>query len=205
MKIKKISIALLSTLLFSPLINAESLLSFKPPKVGVSTTRIGAGTRGSNVAMIDLQVLAPAQTGLTSQAAPMLYWYISDKSAYSVEITITEEGKIEPTFEKVLPPISKTGIQKINLSNWHVQLETGKEYRWSVALITDSEQRSSDIFASATIRRQNTTIPLTNTAELAAAGFWYDVLQQLTEQNSPQLNELLKQEGITLNHDVMIW
>jgi hypothetical protein len=198
MKIKKFSIVLLSTFLFPALIQAETLLSFKPPKVGAPSTRIGGGTRGSNLAMIDLQTLAPAQTALTSQASPTLYWYISDTSPSPVEITLNLEKEGEPIVEKTLPPIIKAGIQAINLEELNVELEIGKEYRWSVALVANSEQHSGDIFTSATIRRETSSIALKNTAELAAAGFWYDVLPQLVEQKSPQLNEFLKQGGITL-------
>lgn len=180
------------------LTNAESLLSFKPSKLSSAPTRIGGGTRGSNVKGIDLQVLAPLQTGLTSQAAPILYWYISDTPDYPIEITLNLENQIEPIIEKLLPPVTTAGIQAINLQTLGVNLEVGKEYRWSVALITDSSQRSSDIFTSAAIRRETTNIAFDNVEKLANEGFWYDVLAQLIQQNATTLNVFLNHEGITL-------
>jgi len=39
---------------------------------------------------------------------------------------------------------------------------------------------------------------LTDAAEMAGAGYWYDSLDKLVSSKSPQLASLLKQAGISL-------
>src|SRR5207247_438581 len=76
------------------------------------------------------------------------------------------------------------------------KLTPGVEYQWVVALVTDPENRSSDLVASGVIKRVEPTADLkgkiTNAApaSLAAvyaeAGIWYDALSVLSDQIEAQ-------------------
>lgn len=135
---------------------------------------------------------------LTAQASPNLYWYISALPNHNIEFSLSLEDTGEAIFEQTLPAVTKEGVQSINLSNLNVQLKEGEQYRWSIALIVDPNQRVNDVIASATFRRESTSIPLNDVEKLAQAGYWYDTVQYLAEQKSPQMTDLLKQQGIIL-------
>jgi hypothetical protein len=198
MKTNACVIILLSAFLFPIFAQAESPILLNLPKSGAPISRLGGGTRGSDKSTVNIQILAPERLGLTTQAAPTLYWYISMTSTYPIEFTLGIENDSEPLIEKKLPPVTSAGIQSIKLSELGVQLKPGQEYRWSIALVADAAQRSNDIFVSATIRKDNTNISLNDVEKLSSAGFWYDVLQRLIEKKSPQVDDLLKSEGIVL-------
>jgi hypothetical protein len=178
--------------------HAEGLLMYKPPQAGAPTTRTGGGTRGLNATELQIQVLAPTHTALTNQSQPELYWYLTQAKSHNIEITLVKEGVDQPLLEKQLAPISKAGLQSIRLAEFGVSLQPGEEYRWSVAAINDAEQRSEDTIASATIRYQSPVNPLASLEQQAAAGYWYDVLQQLLEAHSPTVNDLLKQISVSI-------
>lgn len=172
---------------------AQGLLIYKPPQTGAPTTRVGGGTRGLSAEMPHLEVLAPLHTAFTAQAQPVLYWYLSRADVKSIEITITQEGVTAPLLEQTLPPIAQAGLQRIRLADYGISLQAGQEYRWSVAIVNDAEQRSGDIVASATVRYQVPASALVSIEQHAEAGYWYDALHQLVETHSPLVNDFLKQ------------
>lgn len=178
---------------------AEQTVFFKPPALGAPATRIGGGTRGIAGEPVKIQVLAPEQTALTSRAAPTLYWHVSGPSSRSVEVSLSLESASDPVVEKTLGQVAAPGIQAIRLAELGVELKPGQEYRWAVALVADAGQRSGDQFASATIRRETPPAPLSGAADLAAAGYWYDALEQLIESKSAQVGDLLGQADIRLS------
>jgi len=61
---------------YSPLNLPENLSGgeFRPPSRGAPATRLTGGSRGSGDATITLDVLAPDETGLTTQEQPSLFW-----------------------------------------------------------------------------------------------------------------------------------
>lgn len=194
----KTTISLL--MLFLPLLtHAEGLLNYTPPQLGAPATRIGGGTRGFHLKIPQLEVLAPQHTALTGQAQPVLYWYVSESNMqHPIEITLTQDGVAEPLLEKQLPALPTSGLQAIRLVDYGVSLQAGEEYRWSVALINDPEQRSGDVIASATLRYQPLPSDITSIEQKAQAGYWYDALQTLVESHSPRTHELLEQIHLTI-------
>jgi hypothetical protein len=198
---------ILSIVLLSPtfLAHAERSIAFKPPQLGTPGARIGGGTRSiknalaqANIISVEqAQLFASNHTGLTSLAAPTLYWNVSGIPPYEVEITV-QQGENQPILKKNIGIVKTTGIQAIRLADYGVRLIAGQNYTWSVAFITDSEQRSADLLADSTIRYETPAKPLTDTAQMAKAGYWYDAVAQLVETKSPQLPELLRKEGIAI-------
>jgi len=84
------------------------------------------------------------------------------------------------------------GIQRLRLSDHGVKLSPGVEYQWVVALITDPDNRSSDLVASGMIKRIEPSDDLKKRATAATpdslagvyaeAGVWYDALSALTDR-----------------------
>lgn len=192
-----LSVAVAITL-YAQIVSAQGLITYNPPQIGAPATRVGGGTRGLNTNMPQLEVLAPPQTALTNQSQPVLYWYLSPNDMSIVEISVIQEGVAPPLLETTLPPLQQAGVQRIRLADYGVSLQPGQDYRWSVAIVKDKEQRSGDIVASATLRYQMPAAPLDSIEQQAEAGYWYDALQQAIEKHSPLANELLKQIGLEI-------
>lgn len=214
----------LSLILFTSLSTPFSANAFEPPQTGSPSDRVGAGTRFSDdkqeipdaapaepmmerayqpaapsfqyVVAEKVQLLATHKTALTASATPTLYWYVPYIPPYSVEITVQSKGKI--LLKKNIGIIKSSGMQYIRLTDYGVHLKAGKDYTWSVALIMDATQRNQDLLSNATIRYKKPIKPLINAEQMKQAGYWYDAVSQLIESNSPQLPNLLLQEGIKL-------
>jgi hypothetical protein len=225
----KISVAtiLLSTAtavaLFSPAVYAQSSdttkseVTYTPPLRGAPLTRVGGGTRGvGNVLAVN--VLAPGDTGLTTQEKPTIYWFASQPVDKPVEITITSTESLQdaakPVFEITLQPPLAKGIHAFRLADHGVALKPGVEYQWFVAVVRNPAQRSNDVLSGGTIKRVTDSpvqaqVKQASPAQLPAlyaeSGIWYDAIDQLSTQISAnqsdrQLRErraaLLEQVGL---------
>lgn len=163
---------------------------YKPPTRGVPGGRVGGGTRGIDQ-VFTLSVLAPNHIGLTSQDQPTLYWYVSKPLSNLIELTIIDAGAT-PILDKVLPAPTKSGIQRLPLTEHGAHLEVGKQYRWFLTLVSDPNRRSKDVLAGATIERldlldklaaQVVGLDRISAAHYyAEAGYWYDAIALLSEQ-----------------------
>jgi hypothetical protein len=166
-------------------------VKFQPPSRGAPATRLTGGSRGSGDATITLDVLAPDETGLTTQEQPSLFWYQSKPAAAKFELTLLEENKLKPLLQVKFERSSKAGIQRIKLSEHGVKLVPNVEYQWVVALVTDPDNRSGDLVASGAIKRIEPSAELrariagASPAALpgvyAEAGIWHDALETLSD------------------------
>jgi len=184
---------------------------YKPPKRGAPGGRVGGGTRGDYDALLMVSVLAPGKVrGLTSQNQPELYWYVSKATKVPIEFTLIDEEGIDPLIETQLPPPTQGGIQRIQLSDFGLQLSPDKMYRWSVALVLDPDHRSKDIIASARIQRALPSEIPTNHLEQAdaleatfihaEAGLWYDAIAAISQaiRESPEETQYQQIRGALL-------
>jgi hypothetical protein len=170
--------------------------TYKPPLRGAPLTRVGGGTRGvGNVLAVN--VLAPSDTGYTTQEKPTIYWFASQPIDKPVELTITSTASLQEAATPVLeitlqPPIAK-GIHAFRLADHGVALKPGVEYQWFVAVVRNPAQRSNDVLAGGTIKRVTDSpvqsqikqaSPAQWPALYAEAGIWYDAIDQLSRQIS---------------------
>ncbi|MDH5613116.1 MAG: DUF928 domain-containing protein [Gammaproteobacteria bacterium] len=192
--------------------NSSSLggFSYRPPMRGAPAARIGGGTRGVGNATLELVVLAPDHTGLTTKEQPTLYWYASEPVPARLEVTLINDESIEPELEEIVATPGHAGIQSINLAKTGAKLVPGMEYRWFVSVVADPGQRSNDVIASGTIQRIKLNDALK--AEIAGAdehslagiyakeGVWYDAIDSLTRmiEKSPGDSVLLQQRTALL-------
>jgi hypothetical protein len=192
-------------------------LVYNPPRRGAPRVRIGGGTRGKGEVLTAVYVLAPEHTGLTTASQPDLFWYISGGLTNArIEFTLIDDHSIEPLLEIPLKDIKGPAVRRIRLSRFGVKLSPGSEYQWSVALISDPQQRSLDIVATGRIERTNlpenvkSQLKRANQEEhaqiYAEAGFWYDSIKVVSDMVDARPDDaqwrnsrasLLEQVGLT--------
>jgi hypothetical protein len=179
----------------------RSLLKYTPPKSATGGARIDGdgGSRGPDVKLPSIYVLAPNGIGQTTSEHPSLYWFQSGPAPKSIpariEITVVDPKKSKPLL-KVGSALADgkdggAGIHRLPLAKNKVTLDPGVTYKWTVALVPDPANRSQDVIASGTLLR------LAPSKELSAAlsspgadkasvyaqnGMWYDALDALTER-----------------------
>lgn len=197
----------------SSTITSEDMPRYRPPAQAADPSRvIGGQTRGTNDESLAIAVIAPDHTGLTARAQPTLYWYASRPIAGRVEFTIQDEKASTPLIEAPLRVVERGGLLPIRLSDFGVRLDPEREYRWSIAVVTDDKVRSRDVVTSGFIRRlatqqapragENATQRLFRFAD---QGLWYDAIEVIGDEidrnpNDPQLRRqrmaLLEQIGL---------
>ena len=183
---------------------------YKPPMRGAPAARIGGGTRGIGGVALELVVLAPDHTGLTTKEQPTLYWFVSEPVPSKLEVTLINDENIDPELEEVVATPGSAGIQSIDLAKTGAKLQPGLEYRWFVSVVADPGQRSNDIVASGTIQRimpesaLKTRIAGADDRALvriyAEEGVWYDAIDTLSRliEKSPDDAALLQQRAALL-------
>jgi hypothetical protein len=150
--------------------------------------------------------LAPDHPGRTTEAQPALYWFMSRPSGRDIEVTVIEASAVKPLLEKKLPAPSQAGVQRIDLAEHGVTLETGKTYQWFVSLVLDPQARSRDIVAGGVIERVAAPPGLdaadrSRAQALAQHGLWYDALNAISRQiaDSPGDDRLRKHRAALLD------
>lgn len=188
-------------------------LTYKPPLRGAPGGRVGGGTRGATGRdVFVLSALAPDHTGLTLNAQPSLYWFISADTMLPVEVAIIDPNATDPLLETTLQGPVKRGVHKIRLADHGVKLAPGVAYRWSVTVVTDANRRSRDILASGMIEHMAAPPDLASkigsaSAEklpfvYAEAGIWYDALTAISDLIATSPNDsVLWRERDTLLAD----
>jgi hypothetical protein len=164
--------------------------AYRPPTSAALKLRVDGHVRGTDDAALTLTVLAPEHVGLTTKEQPSLYWFQSKAVNTRFELTITERKAVKPLLEARLE-VPSGGTQRLRLSDYKVSLAEGVEYRWSVAMVVDPDNRSSDVVASGVIKRVKPTETLLRRLKSAPAadipyiyaeeGIWYDSLETLSE------------------------
>ncbi|MGE0797953.1 MAG: DUF928 domain-containing protein [Lautropia sp.] len=179
---------------------------------------LGSTNRGTHDESLSIAVIAPDHVGLTATAQPTLYWFASNAITGAVELTIQDETAEKPLVETRLRPARDPGLIAVRLSELGASLAPGRDYRWSISVIGDPNNRSKDVVTSGFIRRTGPATespaagktpaaagPAPSVFSLAENGLWYDAIALLGEQiarspNDPTLQRqraaLLRQVGL---------
>jgi hypothetical protein len=195
--------------------SSSSGVKFRPSTTGAPSVRVTGGSRGTGDATITLDVLAPDDIGITTQEQPSLFWFQSKPADAKFELTLLQENKVKPLVQVMIQRSTKAGIQRLKLSEHNAKLAPDVEYQWVVALVTDPENRSSDLVASGVIKRVEPgtdlkgkiakATPASLAGVYAEAGIWYDALSVLSDQIDAQpenkslretRSDLLRQVGL---------
>ena len=132
---------------------SQGAFVYKPPLRGTPGTRVGGGTRGTGVEAAKIIVLTPDHVGLTTQAQPTLYWYADSPVAAQFEFALIDNNKIDPMLEIEISDEPTTGIRQLDIGDYDITLKPGVAYQWSVVLVADEDNRSTDIFSTGIIER----------------------------------------------------
>ncbi len=154
--------------------------------------RIEGYLRSATTDPLVVTTLAPRHRGLTLEASPTLYWFVSRDTVDRQEIVIIDDRDRMPIYQGTLPASGGAGFQSVDLALLGVELETDVDYRWTVAVVHDPERRDRDTVAAAEIRRVTAPVEITsrrndaNRSErghvLARQGIWYDALDFLSRE-----------------------
>ena len=176
----------------------QATFIYKPPLRGTPGSRVGGGTRGTGVADAELMVLVPDHAGLTTQAQPTLYWYAASPVKAQFEFALIDDNEIDPLLEIAVSDNPVSGIKQLNISDYDITLKPGISYQWSVALVSDENNRSTDVFSMGIIERiepdENLKSRVQNSegtrrvAVYASEGIWYDALETISSmiEKSPE-------------------
>ena len=195
---------------------------YRPPQKLVPRARVGGAFRGTDGSDPEIQALVPDHIGLTISRTPVLNWFLSKPTAYTVRFTLVDNRLIKPVYEAPLASPKTAGIQSINLKELGLTLEPEVQYRWYVSIIRNPDSPSQDIVAGGVIERCEFNACLVEAGpdlactarsvqENAHKGFWYDAMSCLCSliERQPTDNTLrrmraalLKQVGL---HGVAEW
>ncbi|BDA74052.1 hypothetical protein CAL7716_082180 [Calothrix sp. PCC 7716] len=130
----------------------------KPPPDQAPTSGRSSGSRGcgttvasnSGPALILLSPTAsPAQTVLTR---PTFAWFVRDTASVPIEFRLYERENNSYKLVKGNTFKSTSGITALTLASSAPSLEVGKQYRWQVVLVCDSNRPSGNLFAESDIQ-----------------------------------------------------
>jgi hypothetical protein len=155
-----------------------------------------------------VDIIAPdGHSGLTTSAAPTLYFYVSRRVTYPTRLTISAPGQPAPIIETNIASPQAAGIYAIRLGDYRVRLDPGVVYTWSVSVILNPSAPSRDIVASASLLRilpdpnldaAVHATPSTRRAVLFAdAGLWYDAVAAAADfDQHAALDALMNEVGL---------
>jgi hypothetical protein len=185
--------------------------TYTPPPRGAPGGRIGGASRSAAVPVATLPIiepLAPADhAGLSARADPTLYYFLSRPSTWSMAFTIAAPGQPAPVLEVAIQPPDAAGIYPLSLAHYHIRLQPGIDYTWSVSVVIDPHAWSHNIVASAGIvfdpaqAAALAATPSPTVTDFAADGLWYDAIAgAVAEARGPggrgALDSLLRQVGL---------
>jgi len=182
---------------------------YRPAAGSAPAARLTGGSRGSGSASVRLDVLAPDQTGLTTEEQPSLFWFQSNPAPTRFELTLLDEKKIKPVLQVNISQATNAGVHRLRLADHGIKLTPGVEYQWVIALVLDPNNRSRDLVASGFIKRVEPAGDLKAklsgaTADAlpgiyAEAGIWHDALAKLSDLiDAEPANESLRQRRAEL-------
>jgi hypothetical protein len=198
----------------APAATPDSGGSYKPPLRGAPGGRVGGASRGAGklaATLPSIELIAPLDhTGETASATPTLYFYVSQPVALPTQLTISAPLRPTPLLEATFASPPARGIYPLRLADYHVQLEPGVVYTWSVSAIVDTKRWSRNVVASATILRVAPDAAAeaairaggaSRAVALAGAGLWYDAVAAAAESQNldrhAALGRLLTEVGLT--------
>jgi len=167
------------------------LPTYRPPQRGAPAARVGGGTRGTGDASAYIAVITPPHMAYTANAQPTLFWYLSTAVTTRFEFALISDVDVQPMIDSTMSESLPPGIHRLSLSDFGVTLEPGKSYQWSIALVLDPDQRSSDILSSGRVRYEEISTELAERLQqstpeqavyiYAERGYWYDAIATLSE------------------------
>ena len=135
---------------------------------------------------------------------------MSQPVIWPIQFTVSAPAHANPLVEVNLPAPRQAGVYTIRTADYHVRLEPGVIYTWSVSVILNPKARSRDIVASASLLRIAGDLSIDSALRgaprsqravlLAEAGLWYDAVDAAADLQAfdrhAALDALMKEVGL---------
>lgn len=181
-----------------------------------NSTRIiktrGSATRNGTIAEEYFEILAPTDSpSATISSHPSFTVYFDLPSNYTTIATLEENfGNTSKIFWEQEINVDSPGLKTITVPTEQKGLQPGKEYRFSVVMVVDRENRSHDIVAQVWLEQielppevsrqiEESSEAIEVAAILAENGVWYDAMVLLLQEKdsySSLTANLLSQVGL---------
>lgn len=191
---------------------AQAMPVYTPPQRGAPQRRVGASTRGIQVAAPRAILLVPDHVGLTVSENPKLYWYLSMPAQVQVEVALVDDKSETRLVDYVVTDAKGPAVHRVDLAALNVVLKPGVQYRWSITTTPNPSDRSKKATSASGLER--VAMPgaiaagrarFTDQAELARAyaaeGIWYDAVALYSEliEQRPADKSLREQRAALLD------
>jgi hypothetical protein len=216
-------------------------LEFRPPRRGIPGRREGGGTRDplacvqGNPARLTA-ILPQTNLGLTTAEYPRFFWYLPQTRAKTAEFSLYQvndrvdnltprqiDEKLKdqiPVYRSQFDLTGTAGVASLSLPKNATlpPLVAGRDYRWSVAIICDPNNRQRDIKVDGWVQRvapaaalSEQLVRATPSDRLrlyASNGYWFDTLSTLAELRcsnptdtrlTASWTQLMRLEGVRLD------
>ncbi len=204
MKYASWSLMLTLLFIFANEVVAQDYFRYVAPIKGGPSIRVEPDARGICPSVPNLssdfkiEIVAPERLGYTIRAQPTLYWRVNKEVKGTFALTIeemTEDFSFKPLLEMSASLSVKPGLHNYSLSGLKVRLKKDVDYKWTLALVCDRENRSLDIGQSGGVRHVDKPkgLRFKDLRELAQKGVWYDVFDNAGRANRQRL---LNQVGL---------
>ncbi|MEQ8757246.1 MAG: DUF928 domain-containing protein [Coleofasciculus sp. G1-WW12-02] len=176
--------------------------------------REGGGTRGpcitENTGRVPIALVPESGVGKTIAEYPTLSWYLPKNTGWGVELLVqnangeeiysTKYAFAHDTDQKYV--VDTPGIMSLTLPNLESSVlppETGKQYKWQLRLICNTNDRSGDVYVDGVFervepdpnlaRRLQQATPEQRVGIYAQERLWYDALNTLVELRRTRPND----------------
>lgn len=208
---KRISLTIVSLMLFALLVNAADMPIYNPPpgakteesenlrafnrgiKLGLLDELSGLSAKKQEEKPVKIIPLAPAHTGLTTVSQPVIQWHINRDWSDGVITFVIDElhsRRPAPLFTCEIGGPSEKGIYQINLAHYGISLDSGKKYQWFLS----ARHKGSKISAGGRIkhvkpdeillRQLGKTPTERHVFVYADAGYWYDCIHEAVDMTN---------------------
>lgn len=194
---------------------------YKPPRRPGPKRTNGTGSRGcqGKLATEMMPLVPDGHIGTTTAGHPTFFWYMP--TATPVRFALVEPGVPKPIVNQLVE-IPTAGIAQFKLPDNKPDLQSGKEYRWSLTMVCPNLNRSSAppyvqswiarISPDPALAQQLAALPkgqpatetLRQQAQIyAQAGLWFDALTAISAAHTTNMKDLsLLEERFSLLEQV---
>jgi Domain of Unknown Function (DUF928) len=181
-------------------------IKFEPPGRSIPKDSVGGASRNSGQCPQDsmemdshlMAVLPKTNQGLTVASHPTFFVYIPKTNAEKAFFSLQDENGNEH-YQAFVSIKGEDGVIKLKLPNEARDLEVGKNYRWSFAIMCDNNLRPDSPMVEGEIQRieANSTLmgqlkkatPIETASLYASAGIWHDTLSAIADLRNLQPND----------------
>lgn len=144
-----------------------------PPEKRLSGGRVGGGTRSIRPGACGVRPVALVPEdhgGLTAASQPILFYYLPQDTACTVQFILNDRRQVPPLVEKPVATPGRAGIHGVRLAELGLTLEPGVEYDWFVQLSPGGVAGSPEAFSGGQVRR------LAAPDEAPSSALWYEAV-----------------------------